>query len=170
MAQVDALHTKKRTKVIALFFGTLFFVLFGASKLYGLMRDGTCFKYLGCNSGFFGYDGLLHFVFGIAFAGSIYWFLSTYPTFYTPQDVAWKNFLVFCAVVVLVGFIWETIEFGYDHVRMIVFHINLIQPNQMAQPSNSDTMGDMALGFLGALLGGVLCGVRNRLYTYSNHV
>ena len=55
------------------------------------------------------------------------------------------------AIAALIGVSWEILEFIFDHVRMDIFHVNLIYPNQMAQASNSDTMGDLSFGLLGAL-------------------
>ncbi|HVT75136.1 MAG TPA: hypothetical protein VHD69_01805, partial [Candidatus Paceibacterota bacterium] len=61
------------------------------------------------------------------------------------------------SLVALVAIGWEASEFAYDHIRIIVFHMNLTDPNVMAQPSNTDTMGDLMLETLGGVLSVLGC-------------
>jgi hypothetical protein len=109
------------------------------NRFFGFMSDATCFHYLGCNAGFFGYDALTHFVCGIVIALGL-------------KDKT-KNLLELLAYAALIGVCWEILEFGYDHFRMVVLHMNLTNPNTLSQPSNVDTMGDLIFGLLGTFFG-----------------
>jgi hypothetical protein len=55
-------------------------------------------------------------------------------------------------LVLLIGFLWEFVEFSCDHYRILVLHINIISPNTLYQPTNDDTMGDLSAEVVGALL------------------
>lgn len=121
--------------------GGVFIAAFALSLRYSLMRDGLCLPYFGCNAGIFGYDGFLHILNGLAL----------------PFGFAWlgkgrvRSPLYLLSLVALVAVGWEAAEFAYDHIRIVLFHINLTDPNQMAQPTNTDTMGDLILETLGAI-------------------
>ncbi|HEU5114353.1 MAG TPA: hypothetical protein VFT82_01145 [Candidatus Paceibacterota bacterium] len=128
-----------------------FLVLFGASKIFGLMRNALCYPYLGCNIGFFGYDALLHFVSGMMEVAGLVWLGLRYRL-YSFQDRFWKNAVFLIALIALIAVSWEFVEFAYDHFRMDILHTNLTNPNQMAQASNSDTMGDIFFSMLGSAI------------------
>ncbi len=116
-----------------------------------LMANNLCYKYLGCNAGFFGYDVLVHFFSGMTEVVFILWLArgsAYYDIFH--NNGFWKNFLILMGICALIGVSWEIVEFSYDHFRMDVLHMNLIHPNLLAQPSNADTMGDLTMGLIGA--------------------
>lgn len=125
---------------------------FGLGDIWGMMRNSQCFKYLGCNAGFFGFDALVHFLAGILFITFVLWLFHKYPKLNLLHGDFWKNAIILLAIVALLGVTWEIMEFSADHIRMNILHENLTHPNHLAQPSNSDTMGDLTFGLLGAAL------------------
>ncbi len=133
---------------IIIFFMLTFFGNYGPD----LMTNEKCYSLLGCNSGFFGYDALVHFVNGIMNTMLIIWLMTKFPSFNLFHNHFWKNFLMIIALVVLISFSWEFFEFSHDQFRMKIFHENLIIENRLDQPSNDDTMGDITFSILGATI------------------
>ena len=106
----------------------------------GLIDNALCFPLLGCNPGILGYDGLVHFMSGICIGFGLLW-LNRHRAW---QFVAWS---------ISIAIIWEAIEWAYDAIRADILHMNILSPiNIMTQPSRIDTLGDVALGFLGTAL------------------
>ncbi len=152
MEQVNSpLPTEESQLGIWVIVATFLFVVaqFGVGDLLGFMHNDRCFPVLGCNAGFFGYDALVHFIAGIAFAFTVVWLGDAYPRFRVVSVNFWKGVVIVIAICVLIETGWEIWEFGIDHVRMDVFHENLTVPNRLWQPSNSDTMGDETANLLG---------------------
>ncbi len=139
-----------------------FYSLFGAfllmtvgSEPLGYMKNSNCMPGLGCNVGFFGYDGLTHLVCGVVVAIGLAWLARRHPEaqlFSRDKSFA-MNILTVLAVAALVGTLWEILEFCFDSFRIVLLHIDLAHPNQAAQPSNADTVGDMLFGLLGSFFG-----------------
>jgi hypothetical protein len=128
-----------------------------------LMQNGQCFKFLGCNNGFFGYDALVHFCAGIFEAPLIIWLFNKYyhiNLFHkTGGSNFWKNVFILIALLVLVAFSWETIELCVDQFRIQILHQVLVvygQFNHLAQATNIDTMGDMFFSTLGGIISGYI--------------
>jgi len=117
-----------------------------------LMANNKCYQFLGCNSGFFGYDALVHFVSGIMDATLIVWLMKKFPPINLFHNNFWKNLLVVITMVVFIAFCWELCELSHDQFRMKVLHENLISENRLDQPSNDDTMGDITFSILGAAI------------------
>jgi hypothetical protein len=131
--------------------------------LFGLMNNALCFKYLGCNAGFFGYDAIAHFASGIIEIIFILWLAKKTSRFNFLHNNFWKSVLILMAIVALIGVGWEILEFVGDHVRMYVFHEDLLRPaNRLFQPSNSDTVGDLTFGLLGATITILILGLIDR--------
>ncbi len=128
------------------------FALLSGDFWFHLMSNDKCYTYLGCNAGFFGYDALVHFLSGIIIAVSLLLIRHYYPEAAAFSHKKWMQALVIMGIAALIGVVWEILEFSYDHFRMDILHINLIYPNLLAQPSNSDTMGDLTFGLLGVLI------------------
>ncbi len=143
----------------------LFSLMTVGSEPLGFMKNSTCLPYMGCDAGFFGYDALTHFVCGIVVAVGLAWLAGRHPRAKIFGPSRLKNFLTILAVAALVGMLWEVFEFGFDHFRSIVLHMNLYHPNQAAQPSNSDTVGDMLFGLLGSIFGSMP--LRKRIQTHE---
>ncbi|MBX4209197.1 hypothetical protein KW799_00655 [Candidatus Parcubacteria bacterium] len=133
-------------------FISLFILMSLGSKPFGWMRNAACLPHLGCNTGFFGYDALTHFVGGVALAIGLAWIIRRYPRLHIFHREFLKNVFVILAVAALIGVLWELLEYGFDYVRIVFFHMNLASPNQMAQAGNSDTMGDLFFGLLGSFI------------------
>ena len=125
---------------------------FGLGDIWGMMRNSQCFKYFGCNAGFFGFDALVHFLAGILFIMFVLWLFHAYPKLNLLHSNFWKTTVTLLAIVALLGVTWEFMEFSADHIRIDILHENLIHPNRLAQPSNGDTMGDLTFALLGAAL------------------
>ncbi len=126
-----------------------------------LMANGLCFRTLGCNNGFFGYDALVHFSGGFLEAASIFFLANTYPTispFVRAEEkyACIKNFIIFLGMLAVLGYGWELIEFIFDQVRMGIFHMQLLVPNELAQPTNADTMGDIFFGICGGVFNALI--------------
>lgn len=132
---------------------------------FGWMDNSRCFKYLGCNAGFFGYDALIHFLGGMIEAVFILWLAKKFPKFNFLQKNFWKNAVILIALIALLSVGWEFVEFGYDHVRMDILHQDLLYPtNRLRQPSNSDTMGDLFFGLFGAAVMIAVLGISDKKY------
>ncbi len=130
---------------------------FFADSWFGLIANSECFKYLGCNVGFFGYDAIIHFLGGAFEVLLVIWLCQKFPRWnILHEDSIWKDIVVLIAAVALLAVGWELWEFSVDHFRMDILHENIAYPNHMAQPSNSDTMGDFTFGLTGALIGALL--------------
>jgi hypothetical protein len=117
-----------------------------------LIANEKCFRFLGCNIGFFGYDAALHFVSGIMDLLVIVWLARRFLRFDLFGNVAWKNILIGVSMVALIAVVWEIGELCHDQFRMKVLHENLISPNHLDQPTNDDTMGDITFTLIGATL------------------
>ncbi len=149
---------KKRLTFFILAFVVFSFLQFVGGDFFDLSKNYQCFKYLGCNAGFFGYDAVVHFFAGILFASALLWVMEAHPRFHVLPDGFWKKAFVTVAICVFVSVSWEVWEFTYDHVRVDIFHENLVQENMLLQPTNADTMGDLTFGFGGSVTGVILAG------------
>lgn len=117
--------------------------------------NNACYPYLGCTSGFFGYDAIEHFLFGVVAIFALVWFFRTHPRFSLLSDVRWKNVVILIAVVALVSVFWELLECAHDFFRVDILHQSLfnfrLHLNQLDQPTNLDTMGDLTFALIGSL-------------------
>jgi hypothetical protein len=103
-----------RTKLLAgvLAGSTLAFLIadvIGSTSFgFGFMKNDYCFKYLGCNAGFFGYDAIEHFLSGLSEGFLFLWLSHRSEKFdFLRNGSFWKNFLVLLGLVALVGVGWE---------------------------------------------------------------
>ena len=145
------------------------FVWFVNGNLIGWMENSICFKYLGCNAGFFGYDALVHFLAGMMEAVFILWLAKKFPKFNFLQRSFWKNAIILIALVTLLGVGWEFLEFGYDQARINLLHHDLLHPtNSLRQAGNTDTMGDLFFGLLGAAIIIAALGFSDRKYLVAS--
>jgi len=128
---------------------------FGEGLGGSLGYNQTCFKYLGCTTGFLGYDALEHFLFGIATIFTLVWFFKRFPDYSVLNSKRWKNVLILIALVALIAVLWELSECAYDFFRGNVLNLSLFDlkthVNLLAQPNNLDTMGDFTSGLIGAI-------------------
>ncbi|MBU6142183.1 hypothetical protein KGO95_03675 [Patescibacteria group bacterium] len=126
--------------------------IFGEGLGGSLGANDKCYPYLGCTSGFFGYDAIEHFLFGVAAVFVLIWlFRSRFSLF---SGVRWKDILILIALVALLSVFWELFECIHDLFRADILHQSLLDLrlhiNQLDQPSNLDTMGDLSFALLGA--------------------
>jgi hypothetical protein len=106
----------------------------------GLIDNLHCFPVIGCNVGFAGYDGLVHFMSGICIGLGLLWLNRR-----EPRHMAFWGLSIALA--------WEAMEWAYDWARASLLHMDLHTPyNIMTQPSGIDTVGDIILGCLGTAL------------------
>jgi hypothetical protein len=131
--------------------------IFGEGMGGSFGSNPSCYKYLGCTTGFFGYDAIEHFLFGIAAVGILVWFFMKFPKYSLLHTERWKNILTVVALIILVSVIWEFIECAHDYFRIEVLHQLLINfrlhINSLDQPTNLDTMGDLFFSLFGSLTG-----------------
>jgi hypothetical protein len=116
------------------------------------MANGVCYRFIGCNSGFFGYDMIVHLVSGIMDAALIVWLMGKFPQANLLHGRFWKDALIIISLVALVAVSWEFCELSHDQFRMKVLGENMTTPNRLDQPTNDDTMGDMTFSIAGAAL------------------
>lgn len=124
----------------------------GGHILENLMSNQACYPYLGCNVDFGGYDAIVHFFIGVMKVAIILWLVKEYPKWNIFRGSFFENLVVFIALLALLGVVWEMMEFVYDAVGVHSFHLSQANPNQLAQASNADTMGDMFFDLLGGTL------------------
>lgn len=139
--------------------GTGVFLLvcaFGEGLISTYGSNAICNRYLGCNAGFFGFDLVEHFLFGVCAIWVLVWFFKKFPEYSLFTSTRWKNIVILLAFVVFVSVLWEIVECVYDVFRfdilwqpLLNFKIDL---HILAQPTNLDTMGDLSSGAIGALV------------------
>ena len=129
-----------------------------------LIANAKCYKFLGCNAGFFGYDAVLHFVSGIVDATAIIVFFRKFPKLSLFRTNFWKNLIIIAALTALISLSWEIGEFSHDQFRINILHENLVATNHLDQPSNADTMGDMTFAEIASILTALLILDKNRTW------
>lgn len=131
---------------------TLFVVwFFGHYEPHYILND-RCFRLLGCNIGFFGYDALIHLLSSIFEAAGVIWLMKKIPKINVLKYNLWKNIAVLIFIVFLLGVAWEICEFVSDEIRLSSTNPALVHSNFFDQPSRKDMMGDMTLSVLGAFI------------------
>lgn len=149
----------KRAGIFALSFSAIFLLscLFGKGVLQHWGTDGlACYPYVGCSDGFFGYDALEHFLFGISIVWVLIWIFQRFPKLSLIESVPWKNIVIMLALVALISLMWEFSECIHDYFRLNILHQTLVDVNlhinKMDQPTNIDTMGDFFFAMLGSII------------------
>lgn len=138
----------------------------GFACLYGefLGRGANelCYKYLGCTSGFFGYDAIEHFLFGLAAIWIIVWVCGKFPKYSILHAERWKTVLILIALAALISVAWELFEFAHDIFRLDILREHLLNwrlhINLLDQPTNTDTMGDLTFSLFGSILASFFVG------------
>ena len=123
----------------------------------GWATTQTCYRFLGCNVGFGGYDAVEHFLFGIVLSLFIIWLSRKYTHLGFKGEPVWRSILCIISFVALVSVCWEFYECAYDAFRQNILHEVLfnfrLHIDLLDQPSNIDTMGDLFYDILGAVVG-----------------
>jgi len=116
----------------------------------------VCYKYLGCTNGFFGYDAIEHFFFGLALVLVIIWFCKKFSLYSILNDKRWKTVFILIASAAFISLMWELFECAHDAFRISILHETLfnfrLHINSLDQPTNIDTMGDFAFSLLGSII------------------
>lgn len=121
----------------------------------GYIANHYCLPLLGCNLGFFGYEGFMHFVSGVCVALGLVW---AHERSYLPAPTA-RTMALWSAGIALA---WELCEWIYDLVRIYALHMDLLNPNRLAQPNFIDTAGDVVLALAGTALAFAYMGYKKR--------
>ena len=139
--------------IILFLYCFLFIFKFFEETVFEIAGGDGCFGVLGCDNGFFGYDGVVHFFGGLVEAVGIVWIIHKYPRFNIFKKTFFRSALIVVSIVSLITILWESQEFIADFFEDSIVH-KLVYLGDPAQSGLSDTMGDIMLGFLGSL-GGV---------------
>ena len=128
--------------------------------VFGWAGNTACSKYLGCTTGFLGYDAFEHFFFGVLGACTIMWISEHFPTYSIVHSKKWKTILVVVATIALISVLWEILECTHDYFRINILHEHLLSfrfhVDRLDQPSNLDTMGDLTFSLVGSIIGFLL--------------
>lgn len=169
MREDSAASASKRSSLdIVLLFSTLMFALALIAGQIWASDNKSCVTFLGCGSGFFGYDALEHFLWGllvVAFGIAIGNKFPSHNIFHNGS--LWKNILLLLGLLALVSVGWELLEYSRDHIltRFAFFNkLAFLKPYSLAQPSNVDTMGDLMFDLLGGILGIVILNTNVRMH------
>jgi len=144
--------------ILAIISTLVFFIAFIFGEGWGgnLGLNQSCLPYLGCSSGFFGYDAVEHFISGMMVIYIISLFFKKLPKYSLLGDKRWKNIIIFLSMIAFVGVMWEFIECAHDIFRSNVLHQVLINRklniNLLDQPNNIDTMGDLFFSLCGSMI------------------
>lgn len=122
----------------------------------GWATNNICYRYLGCNDGFFGYDAMEHLLFGFALMLALLWLSTTFPKLSLVTQNRIKTLVTLIAFVALAAVIWEMFECAWDQYRVVILHETLfsfkLHIDALSQSSNLDTMGDISFSLFGALI------------------
>lgn len=132
------------------------FLEYVSDFVFKWLNNSYCPIYVGCNIGFFGLDAVQHFLSGIIEVSVIIYLAVQYRYFNILIGSFKQNILIILSITALIGASWEIIEYFYDIFRTTILNINLLEPNNLAQPNNYDTMGDISFNLFGAIIMSVI--------------
>jgi hypothetical protein len=121
--------------------------------------NATCSKFLGCVEGFAGYDAFEHLLFGMTAVWTSVYISYRFPKLSILSKGRYKKILMLLAFVALVAVFWELIECAHDYFRLDILHEPILSfrfhRNLLDQPTNLDTMGDIAFALFGGLFASI---------------
>jgi len=128
-----------------------------AGEIMGnLGSNYQCLRFIGCTTGFFGFDAIEHFMSGASFLLLIALFMRKYPKYSLLVGNRFKDAFVLVCVLALIAVCWEIGECAHDYFRVVFLHEQLfsvrLHINVLDQPSNLDTVGDLFFNTLGAIV------------------
>jgi len=145
------------------FFVAISVAIYAAADLVGEIvgnwgANYQCLRFIGCTDGFFGFDAVEHllsgFVLTLLLALVFRRFTKISPL--AGLDPKWKQAFVLIAVMAVIAVCWEFAECAHDVFRLAVLHEPLysvkLHIDLLDQPSNLDTMGDLAFNMLGSVV------------------
>ena len=147
----------KKVAIWAIITSALFLVvcIFGEGLGGSLGSNPLCYNFLGCTTGFAGYDAIEHFLFGIAAVLLLIWLFKKYSKYSMFHSERWKNILTIISLVIFFSVLWEFVECAHDVFRADVLHEVLVDwklhINLLNQPTNIDTMGDLFFALVGSV-------------------
>ena len=151
-------NTYSHSFILATIATTVFILvcIFGEGISGSFGSNPSCYKYLGCTEGFFGYDAVEHFLFGIAAIWILVWIFQKFPQHSILNNKRWKNVLILLALVAFISVAWEFLEASHDAFRVDILHQTLVNwrlhINTLDQPTNLDTMGDLFFSLFGSMV------------------
>jgi|GEM_PF-751132 hypothetical protein len=149
-------HDRRLTVLLSLATVVWFVLTVLGEFVTGWATNNVCYRYLGCNDGFFGYDAMEHLLFGFALLIFMLWFGGRFPSFSLIARTRIKTIVTLIAYVALVAVVWEMFECGWDQYRVVILHETLfsfrLHIDALSQSSNLDTMGDISFSLFGALI------------------
>lgn len=134
---------------LAALFAVAEFVL---GHIAGYMAVDACFRYIGCNVSYFGYDGVVHWIAGLTIGVIILLVLLWHYQKVPPPHKVWKTVSVIFLLALLVAIAWELVEYAADSLNIII--LKPINGSQY-QLSTADTIGDIFVSTLGSLMSAV---------------
>ena len=153
---------------------TIFLSIFLITCVFGeglggsLGLNHSCLKYIGCSVGFFGYDAIEHFLFGVTATLSLVLLFEISPK-YSILDLNskyWKNILIIIISVMFISVLWEFLECAHDVFRSNLLNQILINRklniNLLDQPNNLDTMGDLFFSLIGSIIPFFFIKIKNK--------
>jgi len=138
-------------------------IIYVLADLFGEFAPATgwgfntqCLRFIGCTTGFFGFDAIEHLLSGFVIFLVLLLFFRKYPQWSPLTGVWWKDALILIAAVNLISFAWELVECAHDVFRVAILHERLysvrLNIDLLDQPTNLDTMGDMTFNVLGSAI------------------
>src|SRR3989344_5543323 len=91
----------KISNLLAIFIFAFFISWLTLGLGIGWISKFACFKYLGCNIGFFGYDFSVHFIFGLVAGIFVIWISEKFNKLSLLDGTRFKKWLVIIAFVAL---------------------------------------------------------------------
>lgn len=146
---------------ILFFYCFLFVFKFFEETVFNITNGSGCFGILGCDVGFFGYDGVVHFFGGLVEAVGIVWIIHKHPQYNIFKKTFFRSALIVVGIVSLITVLWESQEYIADFFEGSMLH-TIVYLGTPAQSGLSDTMGDIILGFLGSIMGVGIIGYIDR--------
>lgn len=118
--------------------------------------NAECIRFIGCTNGFFGFDAIEHFLSGFVILLCLVIFFQRHPKWSPLTGNIWKDAFILVATVNLISVGWELVECAHDVFRLAVLHEKLysvkLNIDLLDQPTNLDTMGDLAFNMLGSIV------------------
>lgn len=134
---------------------------FFEETVFNIANGSGCFGILGCDAGFFGYDGVVHFFAGLVETVGIVWIIYKHPQYNIFKKTFLKSSLIVVGIVSLITILWESQEYIADLFEGSTIH-TIVYLGASAQSGLSDTMGDIILGFFGSVMGVGIIGYIDR--------
>lgn len=158
------IEVKNRIGFLLLSYGALWLIITMLGELFTHWgSNNACSAYLGCVTGFMGYDAFEHFFFGVVAGAFVLW-VGKWNERYAFTFADWrKTVFVLLSIATLVSVCWEILEFTHDAFRINVLGEHLfnlkLHLDMLDQPTNFDTMGDLIMNMYGVIVFAIIAWV-----------